>query len=160
MMRRLAPLLLILAGCSLQPVYGGGRTGEVRTALSSIDIAPIPDRAGQVVREMLERNMGAGSEKRYRLEVVIREDTRGFGVRGDESITRERLSLNARYRLIDLTSNTAILEDVARSDIAIDVVRNNEFSVVSAEGTASERNAEQVARQILDRLGVFFQARK
>lgn len=157
---RAALLLLALAGCSLQPVYAGGRAGAVNAALSGIVVSPIPDRTGQVMRETLERTMGTRGDQRYRLDVTIREDTRGFGVRGDESITRERLSLNARYRLIDLASNTAILDDVARSEIAIDVVRNNEYSVVSAEGTASERNAQQVARQILDRLGVFFQAKR
>lgn len=160
MMRWSMPLLLMLAACGLQPVYAGGRAGVASAALSRIEVAPIPDRAGQVVRDTLMRNMGADGDKRYRLEIVIREDTRGFGVRGDESITRERLSLNARYRLVDLSGNTILLEDVARSEIAIDVVRNNEYSVVSAEATASERNAEQVARQILDRIGVFFQARK
>ena len=43
-MKRLLPLLaipLLLTGCGLRPVYGGGTQGAVAQALGNVDVAPL-----------------------------------------------------------------------------------------------------------------------
>ena len=48
--------------------------------------------------------LGASDSKNapYRLEVDLDDDISGFGIRGDRSVTRERRTLRARYRLVKL----------------------------------------------------------
>jgi LPS-assembly lipoprotein len=160
MMRVLAlAVLLALAGCGLQPMYGGGGSGAVATGLSSIQVAPIPDRAGWLVRNALvDRLGGESSSPAYRLEVELNDDLTGFGIRGDSSVTRERRTLRARYRLVELASGQVVLDATAGSDAGIDVV-SSEFATVAAEQTAQERLALVIADQMASRLALFVRNR-
>lgn len=145
----------LLASCSLQPVYQGGGRGMVAATLSSIEVAPIPDRAGMFVRSALQARLGRPSgAPAYRLEVELDDGIEGFGIRGDDSITRERRTLRARYRLLSGDGRAVLLDATARSDAGIDVVRSD-YAVVAAENTALERLATALAEQISARLAVF-----
>ena len=43
MTRFLVPLLaVLLGGCGLQPLYGGGSSGPVARTFRSVEVAPIP----------------------------------------------------------------------------------------------------------------------
>ena len=54
MIRAAALVLLLLVGaCGLQPMYGGGSSGQVAGGLTTIQVAAIPDRAGWLVRNAL-----------------------------------------------------------------------------------------------------------
>src|SRR5687767_13972481 len=118
-----APLLL--SACALSPVYSGGRRGAAATTLSSIAVAPIPDRAGFLVREALQSRLGTPSgTPQYRLEVELDDRIEGFGIRGDDSITRERPTLRARWRLQSADGTTTLIDATAGSDAGIDVVRS------------------------------------
>ena len=148
---------LLLPGCALQPLYGGGSSGHVATALRSVQVAPIEGQAGWLVRNKLQERLGDGSaagEARYRLEVELDDDITSFGIRGDRAATRERRSLRARYRLVEIERGTVVLDATAGSDAGIDVV-SSEYATVAAEQTALERLAEVVADQITARLGLF-----
>lgn len=155
----LAPILVVLlamplAACSLQPVYGGGARGEAAGLLGSVEVMPIADQAGFLVRDRLLQRLPAASAPRYRLQVVLQDDISGFGVRGDNSIIRERRTLRARYRLIDAATDQVLLDDSSSADAGIDVV-SSEYAVVAAEATALERLAQQIADQIVARLALY-----
>ncbi|WP_448581794.1 LPS assembly lipoprotein LptE [Thermaurantiacus sp.] len=160
-MRRPAALLLALlallpASCQLQPVYSASR-GTEAGLLGGVEVAPIPERTGFLVHDQLVTRLQStrgGSKARYRLTVVLDDRIEGFGVRGDNSIVRERRTLRARYTLTDLETGRPVLEAVAGADAGIDVV-SSEYAVVAAEVTASERLAEAIADQIVGRLAIF-----
>ena len=156
MMRALAlALLLALSGCGLRPLYSGGSSGVVASSLSSIRVAPIPERAGWLVRNALvDRLGGEPADARYRLEVELDDDLTAFGIRGDSAVTRERRTLRARYRLVDLSNGQVVLDATAGSDVGIDVV-SSEYATVAAEQTALERLSSVVADQMIGRLGLF-----
>jgi len=160
MMRTLAlAALLALGGCGLQPMYAGGSSGTVASSLSSIQVAPIPERAGWLVRNALvDRLGGESSNPSYRLEVELDDDLTGFGIRGDSSVTRERRTLRARYRLVELSTGQVVLDATAGSDAGIDVV-SSEYATVAAEQTAQERLALVVADQMTSRLALFVRNR-
>ena len=66
---------LALAGCGFQPLYGGTTAGGAKLAevMAAVDIAPIPGRVGQKLRnELIFANTGGGyaSPTRYRLNIV------------------------------------------------------------------------------------------
>jgi LPS-assembly lipoprotein len=151
----LALTLLLLGGCGLRPLYSGGSQGVVARELSAIRVAPIPEKAGWMVRNALvDRLGGEPGEARYRLEVELDDNITGFGIRGDSAATRERRTLRARYRLVDLSNGSVVLDATAGSDAGIDVV-SSEYATVAAEQSALERLSTVVADQIVARLGLF-----
>ena len=147
---------LLLGGCGLRPLYGGGGAGPVAQSLRSVGVAPIEGRAGWLVRTALEDRLQTreGETPRWRLEVTLDDDITGFGIRSDDAVTRERRSLRARYRLVDAARGTVVLDATAGSDAGIDVV-SSEYATVAAEQTALERLAREVADQIVTRVAVF-----
>jgi LPS-assembly lipoprotein len=161
MMRILAfALCLALAACGLKPMYAGGSSGAVASGLGSVQVAPIPERAGWLVRNALvDRLGGEASEPDYRLEVELDDDLTAFGIRGDAAVTRERRILRARYRLVDLKTGEVVLDATAGSDAGIDIV-SSEYATVAAEQTAQERLAGVIADQMVARLALFISRAK
>ena len=157
-MKRIACLLALaaLTGCSLQPLYSGGGKGPVAQGLHAVQLAPIPGRAGWLVRTALEDKMASeGTNARYRLEVELDDQIIGFGLRRtDDGITRQRRTLRARYRLVDASLGTVVLDATAGSDASVDVVRS-EYATIAAEQTALEHLSEEVANQIVARVALY-----
>lgn len=159
-MKRAALLLLLalpLAGCGLRPMYGGGASGPVAQTLGRVEVEPIEGKAGWLVRNALNDRLEpvsgrAGADApAYRLVVQLDDRITGFGVRGDDSITRERRTLRARYQLFDVATGAQILDATAGSDAGLDVT-SSEYATIAAEDTALERIAGIVADQIVARI--------
>ncbi len=145
---------LLLPACGLRPLYGGGSDSPVATTLRSVEVAPIDGQVGWLVHNKLSERLGAAGTPAYRLEVELDDNITGFGIRGDRAVTRERRTLRARYRLVDLSGGGVVLDATAGSDAGIDVV-SSEYATVAAEQTAVERLSEVLADQIVARLGLF-----
>ncbi len=144
---------LLLGGCGLRPLYAGGEGGVVRQTLSGVEVAPIAGQNGWLVANALRDRLRAEGPARYRLEIKLDDDITGLGVRRDDSITRERRTLRARYQLIDLSNGAVTLDATAGSDAGIDVVRS-EYATIAAERTALERLSVIVADQIVTRIAL------
>ena len=160
-MRRLvflAPLALLLAGCGLKPLYGGGAGGAVATTLSNVEVAPIEGKSGWLMSNALRDRLAANGTPQYRLDVRLDDKIAGFGVRRDDSVTRERRTLRARYQLVNLSDGSVLIDATAGSDAGIDVVQS-EYATIAAENTALERLAGIVADQIVARLALYAQRR-
>lgn len=158
-MKRLALLVAIalaLPGCGLRPLYGGGSGGAVAQTLAQIEVAPIAGRAGYLVSNAVRDKLAAprGGSPRYRLEIRLDDRIIGLGVRRDDTVTRERRALRARYQLIDLANGAVLLDATAGSDAGVDVV-GSEYATIAAENTALERLSTIVADQIVARMAVF-----
>jgi len=153
-MKRLALLLaLATAGCGLHPLYEGGASGPVASSLSRIEVAPIPGKNGYLMSNALRDRLPAqsGEPALYRLEVKLDDSITGLGVKRDDTITRERRSLRARYQLVSASSGEVLVDATAGSDAGIDVV-NSEYATIAAEKSALERLSGIVADQIVARL--------
>lgn len=154
-------VVLLVAGCGFTPMYavpeeGGGLVEK----FSAIQVEPIADRVGQVVRNgLMDRLTPAGppGAPLYRLQVTLGEIREGFGFRPDEAITRENLRLNATYRLVRTADDKLVLQGSARSNLAYDIVQSD-FANFSARQDARRRTAEQVVNIIVVRLGLFLQS--
>lgn len=145
--------LALLAGCGLQPMYAGGGSGKVARALAGVDVASIEGKAGWLVRAALVDRLGAGAQgsPRYRLDVRLDEQLQGLGLLANDSVTRERRTLRARYQLVDLTTGEIVLDATAGADAGIDIV-SSEYAVIAAEQTALENLSHEVADQIVTRV--------
>jgi LPS-assembly lipoprotein len=148
-------LSLLLASCGLQPLYSGGSTGVVSTTLGSVSVEPIEGKAGWLMRNTLNDRLGKSDDAaRYRLVVALDDQIEGFGVRADDTITRERRTLRARYQLIDNRTGTTLVDATAGSDAGIDVV-SSEYATIAGENSALENLSQRVADQIVTRLSLY-----
>lgn len=149
-------LSLALGACGLKPMYVGGSGGAVASSLRLIEVRAIPGKGGWMVRNALVAKLGgdAGQTAVYRLEVELDDNITGFGIRGDRATTRERRTLRARYRLVELASGSVVLDATAGSDAGIDVV-SSQYATIAAEQTALERLTNVVADQMVGRLALF-----
>ncbi|MBB4640764.1 LPS-assembly lipoprotein [Rhizorhapis suberifaciens] len=145
-----------LSGCGLRPLYSGGSQGAVAQTLRDIEVAPVEGKAGWLVRNAINDRLAAadGSAPRYRLVIKLDDDIEGFGVRADDTVTRERRTLRARYQLVEIGRDAVVLDATAGSDAGIDVT-SSEYATIAAENTALERLAQTVADQIISRLALY-----
>ena len=160
MMRRLALVVpfaaLALAGCGLHPLYSGGGSGMVAGGLTQIEVGPIEGKSGWLMTNALRDRLHAQATPRYRLEIKLDDQITGLGVNRDNSISRERRTLRARYQLVDLSNGSVLLDATAGSDAGIDAV-NSEYATIAAEDTALERLSQIVADQIVARVATYVQ---
>ena len=150
---------LMLGGCGLRPLYANGSKGAVAQVLADVDVAAIEGHNGWLVRNALRDRLqatqgGQGAGKRLRLDVRLEDSITGFGVRADDTVTRERRTLRARYQLVNAATGEVLLDATAFSDAGMDVV-GSEYATIAAESSALERLASAVADQIVARLAVF-----
>lgn len=142
-----------LAGCGLQPLYAGGGSGVVARDIGAVAVSPIGGKAGYLVRNAVVDRLGAAGQStaRWRLDVRLDEKLTGMIVQPDNSVSRERSVMRARYQLVDLSSGTILLDTTADADAGIDVV-SSEYAVIAAEQTAQENLAKDIANQIVIRV--------
>jgi LPS-assembly lipoprotein len=158
MKRFFVPVLLALTlpACGLQPLYSGGSKGAVASTLGSVAVDPIQGKNGWLMRNALSDRLGSpeGSAAQFRLVVVLDDQIEGFGVRADDTVTRERRTLRARYQLVSIGTGETVLDATAGSDAGIDVV-SSEYATIAGENSALENLTQKVADQIVTRLSLY-----
>jgi LPS-assembly lipoprotein len=146
-------LSLGLAGCGFQPLHragagGAGSDGSAAT-MSSIRIAPIADRAGQHLRNLLLDRitpLGAPAAPRYVLQVQLAEARREFALRSDETPTRVTLSLTATFALSPV-GRAQVFRGGAISANGYNVLQS-EFATLAAERDARRRALAILSEEI------------
>lgn len=158
MNRFIAPILLVmmLPACGLQPLYSGGSKGAVAATLGTISVVAIEGRNGWLMRNALNDRLGTQNNvsTQFRLVVTLDDRISGFGVRADDTVTRERRTLRARYQLISKATGETVLDATAGSDAGIDVV-SSEYATIAGENSALENLTQKVADQIVTRLSIY-----
>ena len=153
------PLVLLacaaLSGCGLQPLYSSAGDASVAQNLAAVEVAEIQGQAGWLVRNAITDKLSAtgNDSPRYRLDIRLDDALQGLGVLGDDTISRERRTLRARYQLIDTQSGAILLDSTAGADAGIDVV-SSEFATIAAEQRALENLANEVADRIVTRVAL------
>jgi LPS-assembly lipoprotein len=146
-----------LGGCGLHPLYSGGSSGAVAGTLGQVEITPIEGKSGWLMATALrDRLPSNGAPPLYRIDIRLEDQINGLGVRRDDSVSRERRILRARYQLVRIGDGTVLLDATAGSDAGIDVVRS-EYATIAAENTALERLSGIVADQIVARIALYAQ---
>jgi LPS-assembly lipoprotein len=147
--------LATLSGCGLHPLYSGGTMGTVARGIGHVEVAPIEGKGGWLVHNALVDRLGPLGEgsggPSYRLVVKLSDQITGSGVRFDDSVTRERRTLRARYQLIDAATGAQVIDTTAGADAGLDVT-SSEYATIAAEDTALERLAQAIADQIVTHL--------
>ena len=157
----LTPVMLALSACGLQPMYAGGASAPVAQGLAAVNVPAIPGRDGWLVRNALNDRLGVAGEAapRYRLDVRLDDSLEGLAVLNDDTISRERRILRARYQLIDTATGEILLDATAGSDAGIDVV-SSEYATIAAEQTALENLAQDLADRMVRRVALALRERE
>ena len=164
-MRRAALLVLLLAAAAASGCYGfrplyGAPSGAAAGELEAIQIAAIPGRLGQVVRNgLLDRltPFGEPASPRFVLSVSLSEAKQGSALERNARVTRFSLNLTANYDLTDAATHRRITGGLVRATAAYSVV-SSPFANVIAERDARDRTASDIADEIKTRLAVHFVA--
>ena len=157
-------LAAMLAGCTLEPVHARRpQNGADATALlAQVEVAPIPDRTGLLLRRRLEERLAPGgpaAPARYRLHVQLRSSAAGALVGGSDRVTRTDLTLTAEFKLFGDSSERPVFRGWARSVHSHDVLESA-FATRAAERAARERGVNALSAQIARRLALFFRSGK
>ncbi len=152
-------LFAALSACGFKPLYGtNSEIGRAQEQLETVSIAQLNTKLGVMVRNNLLDRLspgGAPANPRYRLELGLREQTIGVGVRLDASVTRFNYLLMSDYKLVDKETREIVFTSSSRSQVAYDVVRS-QFATVIAKQDAQKRAARDVSEDITLRLALFF----
>ncbi len=154
----LAPLAL--TACGLSPMYAGGSSAGVAQGLAAVEIPAIQGRGGWLVKNALDARLGIAGQTtpQYRLDVRLDDSLEALGVLNDDTISRERRILRARYQLVDIATGAILLDTTAGSDAGIDVV-SSEYATIAAEQKALENLALEVADRMATQIALTLRAR-
>jgi len=148
--------LLLLAGCGFKPLYeAGGSSKQMQAELASIDVAPIADRVGQIMRNRLLDRLNASAGQKYRLSVVLTQSTEAYGVRPDTATTQEQLTLLAFVKLTSLKDDTVLFEEEMRARTSYDLVLSD-FATLTQREDSARRLVLELAERIHRRLALQF----
>ena len=158
-----AGFLIILAGalgsCGFQPLYAerpGGRS--VSSDLSEVRIAPISDRAGQMLRnELIDRLNPSGEPNpgKYTLIVTLSVSKQELGIRKDETATRANMLLSATFRLVEAESGAIVYRSGSSATTSYNIVESD-YGTISAERDARQRGLILLADGIAIRVSAYF----
>lgn len=155
-------LLTVLAGlgaCGFRPLYGDrAATADAGVAahLAAIDVALIEDRFGQVLRHRLRDRLAPGGEARehsYWLDVRYQRNLDELAFRKDETATLARLTYTASYTL--RRGDRVLTSGTSRAISSYDLSQAP-YATVVAERDAEQRIAQQLADEVVLRLGMYF----
>jgi len=135
-------------------ITGGPNVNE---KLAQLEIAPIPGRVGQRLRnELIYQSTGGGlaQEPVYRLEVVIRESLTPTLVQQDGNSSGSVYNLNTTFRLVRLSDKSVALQGQSTGRVAFQRF-DSVFANVRAREDAEDRAAKTVGDELKGRLAAY-----
>ncbi len=166
MLRRRGALLvplagvLALSGCGFQPMYARTESAPVSPAdqMAAIRIAPLPDRIGQQMHNLLRDRLnprGQPREPAYLLNLRLSESRQELGVRKDETATRANLFVSASFSLREMKSKRVVLSGSTTSVNSYNIL-TGQFATTFSENDARKRALRELSDTIRTRLGIYF----
>ena len=151
---------LLLAGCAdstgFRPLYatadfGGSGASE---KLQAVDIAPIPGRVGQRIRnELIFQATGGGAPlpPEYRLDIAVREYVTATLVELDGNATGQVYNVDANYKLVRISDKKVVAEGTSYGRAGFQRLTSI-FANVRAREDAENRAAKTVGDELRTRL--------
>jgi hypothetical protein len=160
--RALAALsLLPLAACGFSPLYGERSPLGYDPALAAIEVRPARDRIGQIMTQSLREQLnplGAHLPVRYIVTLSLSVSRSDLGVRRDNTSSRGELDFNVSVTLNAASGGAVLYQDSIRTITAFNL-SDDAYAATVAEQNAREEAANQLGREIAERLAVFLRRR-
>jgi LPS-assembly lipoprotein len=155
-----------VSGCGFQPVYmttASGTAGTAQRELAAIQVALIPDRPGQLLRQALQDRLEMGTSgvaRRYDLMVTFWIAGEGIAVQQDSTSTRLRETGNANWTLVAQdVGRTRLTSGSARALDAVNITDTQYFGADLENEALRKRMAGALADQIAMQLAIYFRKR-
>jgi LPS-assembly lipoprotein len=157
-----------LAGCSPHPLYAPNAFGNsdpqalsVQAQLRQVQVALLPDRTGQLLRQALQSRLEAGETPeytRYSLSVSFNIAAIGLGIQSDSTITYIRFIATAPWSLTeqDSPTNQILVSNTEQVTDSMNTFENAPFGQELETNTVDARLADAIADQIVTRLAHYF----
>lgn len=150
----------LLAGCGFHPVYmPTGNDPAPAAGLAEIDVKPIYDRPGQILRQALLARLGIepGTPRKFDLEVKFWIAGEAQGILNFTQPTRIRLVGYTTWTLLSRDHKPIKLAEGADSLVdGVDFFNSQYFALDMATEAVQRRLAEALAKQIALRLAMWF----
>ena len=149
--------ILSLIGCGFRPLYTSFTNGRIQPTFLEIEIAPIKNREGQILRTELIRHLYGDRQKRpaiYRLVTTLSEAKTLFGVKKNAFATRANLKLGSQFYLVRLSDHLSVLSDSSHITVSYNVL-DSEFASHMAEKQARERGLQTLSKNMRTRLAAY-----
>ncbi len=153
----------LLAGCGggtgfrpLHATSGFGGT-NVSEKLAEVQVAPIPGRVGQRIRNELIFQTTEGSKaipSKYRLEIAVRQTVAATIVQRDGEASGQVYNLDASFRLINIEAQEVVLTGKSYGRAGFERFESI-FANVRARRDAENRAAQTVAGELKSRLEAY-----
>ena len=150
--------LLVLSGCGWKPLYGTTVSGaDLEYVMRSVEIASIPGRVGQRVRnELIYQTTGGGtaSVPEYRLDIAIRESVLNTLVSSTGDPRSQTYQLHTQFKLIRLADNEVVVKGNSNARASYDKV-DSVFADLRARRDAENRAAKTIADSVRVRIAAY-----
>ncbi len=157
----LAAVTFALAACGdvgIRPLYGPTSLGgDASERLKQVDVAPIPGRVGQRIRnEMIFQSTGGGNAlpPTHRLEVVLNENLTSTLVRFTGKAEGQIYTVQASFRLIDTKEKKIVFQGTSHARAGFERFESI-YSNVRAREDAENRVARTIADDLKTRLAAY-----
>lgn len=139
--------LPLLGGCGFEPMYAEtAQRQQVSDAFADIEIANIPDRDGQYLRnELIDRlyTEGRPADAKYRLDVApLKKDLYRQGITKDATYTRERMEISTTIKLVEKSTGKVVMERTPRAVGSYNLLDNQFGTLVSRDSLTNHLLAE------------------
>ena len=157
----IAPLLAACGDSGFRPVHAdlGGMT-PASQKLAKLDVAPIPGRVGQQLRNELIFQANGGAKPlppEYRLEIAIREGVTSTLVRQTGDARGQVYNLDAKFKITRISDKKLMLSGTSNSRAGFERF-DSIYSNVRARRDAEDRAARTIAVDMKARLAAFLAA--
>jgi LPS-assembly lipoprotein len=157
-------LSLTVGGCGFHPLYGPTASGaNLSDVMKTVQVSAIGSRTGLRVRNELVFGTTGGGEPLapvYRLDIALKETTRGTLVTQTGAATGAVLQLDAEFRLIRIKDNETVFKGYSTAEAAYNLngSTGNAGSIYGdtrAALDAENRAARSLADTLKTRLAAF-----
>ncbi|HYD19449.1 MAG TPA: LPS assembly lipoprotein LptE [Patescibacteria group bacterium] len=154
-------LALLVAGCGFKPMYGehAGRFDAADARESGIEVANIPDRDGQYLRNQLIDRLnlkGRPGNAPYLLTVSpLRTELTNLGIRKDATATRAMLQTSATMTLTERATGQVVLTRDVKAVGGYNQL-DNQFATLVSKSSVLSHMLEEMADTITTEIGLFF----
>lgn len=160
---RAIPALLVclpLACCGFKPVYGTHGASGLATAArqGGIEIANIPDREGQRLRNFLIDRLylgGRPANAPFILSVApLETELTNLGIRKDATSTRGMLQVSTTMTLVARDTNKIVLERSVRAVGGYNQL-DNRFATLVAQENLTDHMLEELSDSIVTEIALY-----
>jgi LPS-assembly lipoprotein len=154
-------LTLSLAACGFEPMYGthSQAAQAVDTALPNIEIANIPDRDGQYLRNLLMDRLytsGRPEAAPYTLTFSkLTENITNIGIQKDATATRAQIQITTHMELVDKNTGKAVLQRDLKTVGAYNLL-DDQLSTLMSQQNITDSILQEMRDDAVTELGLYF----